>query len=173
MSNYKERLHKIKAFVFDVDGVISTSQMNLDANGIPIRTTNVKDGYAIQYAIKSGYIIAIITGAHSTMIENRCKIFGITDVYTKSANKSDDYELFKKAKGLTDEEIIYMGDDLPDIPVLIRCGISCCPADAAHEVKDIVEYISLYNGGQGCVRDIIEQTMRAQDKWMSGDVFTW
>lgn len=173
MSNYKERLHKIKAFAFDVDGVLSASQMNMAEDGSPIRTANVKDGYALQYAIKSGYIVAVITGADTSLIRNRCKLFDIKDAYFKSTDKIVDYEDFKKKNNLSDNEIIYMGDDLPDIPVLRKCGISCCPADAAHEVKEIVEYISLYKGGHGCVRDIIEQTMRAQDKWMSGDVFVW
>lgn len=173
MSNYKERLHKIKAFVFDVDGVLSSSLMSMTEDGTPVRTANVKDGYALQYAIKSGYIVAVITGADTTMVRNRCKIFEIENLYCKSANKLTDYEHFKQKHNLTDSEIIYMGDDLPDIPVLQKAGISCCPADAAHEVKEVVNYISHFNGGCGCVRDIIEQTMRAQDKWMSGEVFVW
>lgn len=173
MSNYKEKLGKIKAFVFDVDGVLSSSTMSLGEDGCPIRTANVKDGYAIQYARKSGYILAVITGADTELVKNRCKIFGIEDLYTKSADKIVDYEEFKKKRGLTDEEIVYVGDDLPDYPVLKRCGISCCPADAAHEIKEIVDYISPFNGGQGCVRDIIEQTMRLQDKWFSGNIFVW
>jgi len=173
MSNYKENLNKIKAFIFDVDGVLSSSTMPMAEDGTPIRTANVKDGYALQYARKSGYILGVITGADTSLVRNRCKIFGITDIYTKSANKLVDYEAFKSKYNLLDEEIIYVGDDIPDIPVLKKCGISCCPADASHEVKDIVQYISLYKGGKGCVRDIIEQTMRAQDKWMEGDLFVW
>ena len=173
MSNYKERLHKIKAFVFDVDGVLSSSLMNMTEDGTPIRTANVKDGYALQYAMKSGYIVAVITGADTTMVRNRCKIFEIELLYCKSANKLTDYEHFKQKHNLTDSEIVYMGDDLPDIPVLRQAGVSCCPADAAHEVKEVVDYISHINGGCGCVRDIIEQTMRAQDKWMTGEVFVW
>ena len=173
MSNYKERLHKIKAFVFDVDGVLSSSLMNMTEDGTPIRTANVKDGYALQYAMKSGYIVAVITGADTTMVRNRCKIFEIESLYCKSANKLTDYEHFKQKHNLTNSEIVYMGDDLPDIPVLRQAGISCCPADAAHEVKEVVDYISHINGGCGCVRDIIEQTMRAQDKWMTGEVFVW
>lgn len=173
MSNYKERLHKIKAFVFDVDGVLSASLMNMSEDGTPIRTANVKDGYALQYAIKNGYIVAVITGADTTMVRNRCKIFDITDIYCKSADKVTDYENFKQKYNLSDCEILYMGDDLPDIPVLRMAGISCCPADAAHEVKEVVNYISHLNGGCGCVRDVIEQTMRAQDKWMTGDMFVW
>lgn len=171
--NYKENLHKIKALLFDVDGVLSSATMPMDEEGRPIRTANVKDGYALQYARKSGYILGVITGADNSMLHNRCKIFGITDIYTKSADKIVDYEAFKAKYNLCDEEIIYVGDDLPDIPVLKRCGISCCPADAAHEVKEIVQYISHCNGGQGCVRDIIEQTMRAQDKWLTGEIFIW
>ena len=173
MSNYKERLHKIKAFVFDVDGVLSSSLMNMTEDGTPIRTANVKDGYALQYAMKRGYIVAVITGADTTMVRNRCKIFEIELLYCKSANKLTDYEHFKQKHNLTDSEIVYMGDDLPDIPVLRQAGVSCCPADAAHEVKEVVDYISHINGGCGCVRDIIEQTMRAQDKWMTGEVFVW
>lgn len=173
MSNYKENLHKIKALLFDVDGVLSTATMQMAEDGTPIRTANVKDGYALQYARKSGYILGVITGADTSIVRNRCKIFGITDIYTKSADKMVDYEAFKTKNNLKDEDILYVGDDLPDIPILSKCGISCCPADAAHEVKDIVQYISHCNGGQGCVRDVIEQTMRAQGKWMAGEVFVW
>ncbi|MCQ2336781.1 MAG: HAD-IIIA family hydrolase [Paludibacteraceae bacterium] len=173
MKNYKENLRNIKAFIFDVDGVLSSSTMPMAEDGTPIRTANVKDGYALQYARKSGYILAVITGGDTELVRNRCKIFGITDVYTKSANKMVDYEAFKSKHNLSDNEVIYVGDDLPDIPVLKKCGISVCPADAAHEVKEIVDYISINKGGQGCVRDIIEQTMRAQDKWLTGEIFIW
>ncbi|MCQ2350568.1 MAG: HAD-IIIA family hydrolase [Paludibacteraceae bacterium] len=173
MKNYKENLKYIKAFIFDVDGVLSSSTMPMAEDGTPIRTANVKDGYALQYARKSGYILAVITGGDTELVRNRCKIFGITDIYTKSANKMVDYEAFKAKHNLTDKEVIYVGDDLPDIPVLQKCGISVCPADAAHEVKEIVDYISINKGGQGCVRDIIEQTMRAQDKWLTEEIFIW
>lgn len=173
MKNYKENLRNIKAFIFDVDGVLSSATMPMAEDGTPIRTANVKDGYALQYARKSGYILAVITGGDTELVRNRCKIFGITDIYTKSANKMVDYEAFKNKHNLSDNEIIYVGDDLPDIPVLQKCGISVCPADAAHEVKEIVDYISINKGGQGCVRDIIEQTMRAQDKWLAGEMFVW
>ncbi|MBP5259740.1 MAG: HAD-IIIA family hydrolase [Paludibacteraceae bacterium] len=174
MINYKEILPHIKAFVFDVDGVLSRTTVGMDESGKPLRTTSVKDGYALQLAVKHGYRIAIITGANTETIRMRYQYLGIEDIYLSSTYKIKDYEDFKLRHGLQDGEILYMGDDIPDLPVLKKVGLPVCPADAAQEVKEAVSYISPISGGNGCVREIIEQTMKAQDAWMNEQTaFGW
>ncbi len=174
MKNFKEHLKNIKALAFDVDGVLSQSCIPLSTTGEPQRSANIKDGYALQYAVKCGYRVAIITGAVTESIKVRYNKLGITDIYLGAGNKLNEYEDFKQRYGLKDEEILYMGDDIPDIPVLKKSGISCCPADAAVEVCDIADYISFANGGCGCARDIIEQVMKAQGTWLFDEqAFGW
>ncbi len=173
MSNLKEKLQQIKAFAFDVDGVFTNGQVYLLPGSEFIRAVNIKDGYAVQHCIKSGFPIAIISGGSSEEVRKRFKNLGVTDIYLKSSNKWDDYEDFRFKYGLEHEEILYMGDDVPDIPVMQRVGIAACPIDAAHEVKEISAYISNFGGGQGCVRDIIEQVLRLNDKWLNSESFQW
>ena len=174
MINYKELLPRIKAFIFDVDGVLSRTTVGMDDTGAPLRTTSVKDGYALQLAVKHGYRIAIITGANTETIRKRYNYLGIEDIYLSSTYKLKDYEDFKQRHRLQDDEILYMGDDIPDLPVLQKVGLPVCPADAAQEIKEAVQYISPVAGGDGCVRDIIEQTMKAQGSWMNAQTaFGW
>ena len=166
MDNFKEQLKDIKAFVFDVDGVFS-SNIILHPNGDMFRPMNVKDGYALQYAVnKMGFLCGIITGGYSESVRKRFNGLGITDVYLKSINKFDDFEDFIYKYNLKPEQVVYMGDDLPDYEVMKVVGIPTCPADAAEEIKTISVYISDKKGGDGCVRDIIEQVLRAQGKWV-------
>ena len=173
MINYKEKLHKIKAFVFDYDGVISDGFIWMLDDKQAVRCANVKDGYALQYAIKKGYIVAVISGATSTSINNRMSQLGVTQVHTGCANKMDTYQQFLKANSLQPDEVAVMGDDIPDYHILQHCGVSACPADAATEIKEIVDDISIFGGGQGCVRDIIEQTLRLQGQWFHADAVNW
>ena len=166
MDNFKERLKDIKAFVFDVDGVFSANVF-LQPDGDMLRSMNTKDGYALQYALKEqGFLAGIITGGYSDSIKKRFNGLGTTDVYIKSLNKLDDFEDFMYKYDLKPEQIVYMGDDLPDYEVMKMVGIPTCPADAAEEIKAISVYISDKKGGDGCVRDIIEQVLRAQGKWV-------
>ena len=166
MDNFKERLKDIKAFVFDVDGVFSTNVF-LHPNGDMLRSMNTKDGYALHFAVhKMGFLAGIITGGYSEAVKERFKGLGITDVYIKSLNKLDDFEDFMYKYHLKPEQIVYMGDDLPDYEVMKTVGVPTCPADAAEEIKAISVYISDKKGGNGCVRDIIEQVLRAQGKWV-------
>ena len=166
MDNFKERLKDIKAFVFDVDGVFS-SNIYLHPSGDMYRSMNTKDGYALQYAIKKeNFLAGIITGGYSESVKSRFNGLGITDVYIKSTNKLDDFEDFMYKYNLKPEEIVYMGDDLPDYEIMKIVGVPTCPADAAEEIKAISVYISDKKGGEGCVRDIIEQVLRAQGKWV-------
>jgi len=172
MINYD--LQKIRAIVLDVDGVLSAQTITLASDGEPLRTVNIKDGYAIQLACKQELRIGIITGGDTQAVRLRYERLGVKDLYMKTAVKLTAYEDFIEKYGLRDEEVMYMGDDVPDFEVMTRCGCPCCPADACAEIKNVSLYVSHYPGGQGCVRDIIEQTMRAQNKWMNtAKAFGW
>lgn len=167
-------LKKIKAIIFDIDGVLSSSTIQMNDKGEPVRTVNIKDGYSIQLAVKCGIKIAIITGGKGEAIIERYRGLGVKDIYTSASVKTREYADFVQKYNLSDEEVIYMGDDIPDYEVMKICGVPCCPADAAPEIKTIARYISHVNGGQGCGRDVIEQVLKAQDKWMShAHAFGW
>jgi len=172
MINYN--LQKIKALAFDVDGVLSMLTVVMQPDGMPQRTVNIRDGYALQLALKSDLKVAIITGAKVESVRKRYQVLGIQDVYLGCSLKIDVYQQFLDKYGLKDEEVMYMGDDIPDYQVLQRCGLPCCPADAAPEIKDICTYVSPVNGGYGCARDVIEKILTAQGKWMQGEhAFAW
>lgn len=172
MINYD--LSKIKAIVFDVDGVLSRETITMNINGEPMRTVNIKDGYAIQLAMKMGVRIVILTGAASESIRVRYENLGVKDIYMKCGVKISVYDEFLAKYGYNDGEIIYMGDDIPDYQVMKRCGCPVCPADACPEIKAISCYISGKTGGNGCGRDVIEQVLIAQGKWLSDNrAFGW
>lgn len=174
MSSINYDLKKIKAIIFDVDGVLSAETIVLDTTGEPMRTVNIKDGYALQLGVKRGLHLAIITGGNTKAVEIRYRGLGMTDIYMGSAVKIHDYRDFRDRYGMKDEEIIYVGDDIPDIEVMRECGLPCCPKDAAPEVKEISLYISHRDGGYGCCRDIVEQVLKAQSKWMNdAEAFGW
>ena len=173
MSSINYDLKKIKGVVLDVDGVLSAEVVPMYTNGEPIRTVNIKDGYALQLAVKKGIRICIITGAHTESLQTRYQAFGISDVYLASAVKIHDFHDFLSRYGLEPEEILYMGDDIPDIEVLRACGLPCCPKDAAPEVKSVCTYVSHAKGGYGCVRDVLEQLLKARGEWMDHDAFGW
>ncbi|MDR0743023.1 MAG: HAD hydrolase family protein [Tannerella sp.] len=171
MINYD--LNKIKAFVFDVDGVLSSNTISLAINGDPMRTVNIKDGYALQLAIKKGFEIGIITGGYTEAVRIRYERLGIRHIYLRSNVKLKDYEDFLFMTGLNDEEVMYCGDDIPDYEVMKRAGLPVAPADASPEIKQLAKYISPINGGDGVARDIIEQIMKVQGLWMMSDAFGW
>jgi 3-deoxy-D-manno-octulosonate 8-phosphate phosphatase (KDO 8-P phosphatase) len=173
MSNFKEDLVRIKAFVFDIDGVLSTQTINLNSFGVPNRTVNLRDGYALQLAVKKGYPVGIISGSNSKEYLKRLKLLGITDVYLNSRSKSDNFNNFIKKHRLNISDVLYMGDDIPDYEVMKQSGVAVCPSDADSEIKQISSYISDKKGGEGCVRDVIEQVMRLHNKWMDSGAFTW
>lgn len=162
--HYLEKFEKITTFIFDVDGVLTDGSVVL-MNGEQARTMYVRDGYALQLAVKQGYRVAVISGGRSEEVRKRMEGLGVKDNFLSIQNKLEQYEAYKLEHGLSDEEILYMGDDVPDIQLLQRAGISSGPADADHEIKEIVDYISPFNGGRGCVRDIIEKVLRVQKKW--------
>lgn len=172
MINYD--LQKIRAIVFDLDGVLSAETIALDLDGTPLRTVNIKDGYAIQLAMKSGLRIAIISGCRIEAVRTRYEGLGMEDIYLGAAVKIKTYEEFKGKYGLEDEEVMFMGDDIPDLELMHRVGCPVCPQDACSEIKEACLYISQYRGGYGCARDVIEQTLKAQDKWLKDEnAFGW
>lgn len=173
MANFKEDLRAVKAFVFDVDGVLSLQTIGLNTFGVPNRTINLRDGYAIKMAVQKGYFVGVITGNNAKEYLKRLKQLGVKDVYLNSSVKMNDYLLFMKKHSLDDSSIMYMGDDIPDYNVMKRVGVPVCPADADSEIKQISSYISDKRGGEGCVRDVIEQVLRLNNQWMDAEAFTW
>ena len=171
--NYKAKLHEIKAFVFDYDGVISDGNIWSANDTIIVRSGNVKDGYAMQYALRKGYLIAILSGGSGDSIRSRMKMLGVEDVYLGSHRKKEIFEDFLKDKQLLPEQVLYVGDDIPDYDVMRLAGVSACPADAAEEIKAVADYISHKNGGCGCVRDVIEPVLRLQGQWFHEDAKAW
>lgn len=173
MENFKTKLNHIKAFIFDVDGVLTDGSVTLMPDGEQVRVMNIKDGYAIQLAVKKGYKIAIISGGKSEMVRKRMNGLGVTDVYLGIHTKIDTYKEYIEINNLSPEQILYMGDDMPDYEVMKRVGVPTCPNDSAQEIKDISIYISQQKGGKGAVRDVIEQVLKVQGKWMDQDGFVW
>ena len=172
MINYD--LSKIRAIIFDLDGVLSASTISLGVDGSPLRTVNIKDGYAIQLAMKMGLRIAILSGCKIEAVRHRYEGLGMEDIFLGAAVKIQIYEQFLQKYGLKDEEVMFMGDDIPDLEVMRRVGCSVCPADACPEIKSVSLYVSQQKGGYGCGRDVIEQTLKAQDKWLSDErAFGW
>ena len=172
MINYD--LTKIRAIIFDVDGVLSAETITLSPEGDPQRTVNIKDGYAIQLAVKLGLRIAIITGGNTKAIRVRYERLGVEDIFMGCAVKVKTYEDFLSKYGLTDEEVMYMGDDIPDLEIMHRVGCPVCPKDACPEVQNASVYVSHLKGGYGCGRDVIEQTLRAKGLWqMNATAFGW
>ena len=173
MSSINYDLRKIRGFIFDVDGVLSKDVIPLHPNGDPMRTVNIKDGYALQLAVKKGYQVAIITGGYTDSVKMRFERLGVKYIYMRSSVKMKDYTDFMNRTGLKPEEVLYAGDDIPDYEVMKLVGLPVAPADAASEIKDISLYISSKNGGEGIARDVIEQTMKTQGTWLTREAFGW
>ncbi len=170
MTFFKKELKNIKAFIFDVDGVLSKDTSSLDENGDPVRTTNVKDGFAIRNAINFGFPIAIITGGNVERVRLRYEKLGVKHYYDKARDKTKCLKDFSQKTGIDVKNMLFMGDDLVDYKVMLEVGIPVCPKDAVADIKVISKYISPKMGGEGCVRDVLEQTLRAQDKWFTEDM---
>ncbi len=155
----------IKLFVFDVDGVLTNGNILLFENGQMARQMNIKDGYALQLAIKKGYKILIISGGSSNAVKARLEKLGIENIFLSIKNKLEVLQKFIGESDFTKEQILYMGDDVPDVLPMRNAGLACCPADAVQEVSAIAHYISPKNGGDGCVRDVIEKVLKLHDDW--------
>ena len=167
-------LKKIKAVIFDVDGVLSRQTIVLSPDGEPLRTVNIEDGYAIQLAVKMGLRIAILTGGNTKAVKMRYSYLNVEDIYMGCVVKIETYRDFLEKYGYTDENIIYVGDDIPDYEIMKQCGCPCCPKDATSDIKAIANYVSDRNGGDGVGRDILEQVLRVQGKWLSdAKAFGW
>lgn len=173
IKNYKQLLKHITTIMLDVDGVLTDGSVLIAANGEQLRNMHVKDGYILQLAVKKGYRIVIMSGGRSEVLEGRFNYLGIHDVHLGLTNKLEAFNAYKAKHGLSTDEILYLGDDIPDYEVMSRVVLPCCPADAAEEIKKISLYISPFAGGKGCVRDILEQVMKVQGKWFDGDAFNW
>jgi len=163
--SYKEIMPQITTFIFDVDGVLTNGVVTIFPDGEMVRSMNIKDGYALKTAIKSGYNVCIISGGTNEAVRNRFEVLGITNVYLGAHNKMEQFNEYINLKNITPEHILYMGDDIPDYPVMKKVALPCCPKDAAPEIKNISSYISHKKGGTGCVRDVIEQVLKVQGKW--------
>ncbi len=166
-------LTKIKVIIFDIDGVLSSTTVEVKPDGTLLRTTNLKDIYAIQHAQRSGLEIAILSGARDAYVRPLFAGLGLKHIYVNAHYKMDCLEDFMQKTGYQLEEIAYMGDDMPDYEVLQKVGLSACPADAAIDIRAIAKYVSPFAGGQGCGRDIVEQVLKAQGKWMNRETFIW
>jgi len=163
--NYKAILPQIKTFIFDVDGVLTDGKFLITNEGELLRSFDSKDGYAIKCALVQGYKVVIITGGRNEGVRERFKELGVFDIYMSSHHKIEAYQDLLDSYNLKPEEILYIGDDVPDIPVMEQVGLSCCPSDAVSDVKAMVDYVSHKKGGEGCVREFIEQVLRVQGKW--------
>lgn len=162
-------LTRLRGFVFDVDGVLSPNMVPIDADGNPARMANVKDGYALQLAVKHGYRIAIITGADTETVYRRYRLLGINDIFLKAGEKLPILEKWLADNGLQPEEVAYCGDDVPDLLCMQHVGLSIAPADASPDARETATYVSPTPGGHGIARELIEQTMRAQGQWLHVD----
>lgn len=164
---FKEELKEVKAFIFDVDGVLSKDTSSLNAEGDPVRTANVKDGFAIRSAIKAGYPVAIITGGFIERVRLRYEKLGVEHYYDKAHDKVACMNDFLKKTSYKPENVLFMGDDLVDYRIMKKVGVPTCPKDAVSDIKEISKYISDKKGGKGCVRDVIEQVLKSQNKWFT------
>ncbi len=173
MKNFKEKLRAIKLLVLDVDGVLTDGMVICFENGDQIRNMNIKDGYALQLAVKIGLRILIISGGNSQGVLNRLNKLGIEDVMMGAQTKLPLLESFCVDNKYHNEEVLFMGDDIPDLHCMNWAGTTACPADAANEIKEISDYVSRFPGGKGCVRDVIEQLLKVQGKWMQQEAFSW
>ncbi|WP_126971099.1 KdsC family phosphatase [Gynurincola endophyticus] len=162
-----DQLKNIKAFVFDMDGVLTDGSLTVHPEGELIRTMNVKDGYAMQFAIKRGYKMAVISGGVSQPAEIRFQKLGLTAIHMGVRDKVEVLKRFMSEEGINAGEVLYVGDDIPDLEVMQMVGVSACPHDAVPEIQAIAHYISPVAGGKGCVREIIEKVLKLQKKWVA------
>ncbi|MDG1398300.1 MAG: HAD-IIIA family hydrolase [Polaribacter sp.] len=163
--SYKQLLPKITTFIFDVDGVLTSGMLTIMPDGELVRHMNVKDGYAMKTALNKGFKVCIISGGTNKAVKSRLAALGIQDIYLGAHNKINEYKEILEKYNLNHENVLYMGDDIPDIPVMKKVGLASCPNNAVPEVQQAARYISNIKGGEGCVRDVIEQVLKVQGKW--------
>ncbi len=163
--SYKEIMNQIDTFIFDIDGVLTDSSVHISPTGEMLRIMNIRDGFAMKAALESGYNVCIISGGSNEGVRIRLRNLGITDIHLGTPNKVETFKEYIELYNLKSENVLYMGDDIPDYHVMQLVGLPTCPQDASPEIKGISSYISHVNGGKGAVRDVIEQVMKVQDKW--------
>ncbi len=165
--SYKEYLQHITTFIFDVDGVLTNGTVLINTDGELLRTMNIKDGYALKTAVQQGFNVCIISGGKNEGVRKRLSGLGLTDIYLGAHHKVEQLDEYLESYNIKPENVLYMGDDIPDMPVMQLVGLPTCPQDAVAEVKEISKYVSYKKGGKGCVRDVIEQVLKVQGKWIS------
>lgn len=163
--SYKEYLQDITTFIFDVDGVLTEGKVLVTNEGELLRSMSVKDGFALKMAVDFGYHICIITGGNNQGAKKRLEGLGIKDIYMECHHKTEAFKHYLKKNNIRAENVLYMGDDIPDIAPMKCVKLACSPQDAVPEVKEISDYVSHIDGGKGCVRDVIRQVMKVQGKW--------
>jgi 3-deoxy-D-manno-octulosonate 8-phosphate phosphatase (KDO 8-P phosphatase) len=173
MTNLIPQMKEIKAFAFDIDGVLTKGDVLVNEEGQMLRSVNIKDGYAMQHAVKQGYPIAIISGGKSEGMRKRFEGLGLQHIYLGQDHKEAAFADFLSKVNLQPQQVAYMGDDMPDLPLIQQVGLGCCPKDAAIDIKDIAQYISPNNGGEACVRELIERVMKIQNTWFNEDSHRW
>ncbi|MDH7446771.1 KdsC family phosphatase [Aquimarina sp. 2201CG14-23] len=164
--SYKEYLQHITTFIFDVDGVLTDGTVLIDSNGELLRTMNIKDGYALKTAVQQGFNVCIISGGKNEGVRKRLQGLEIKDIYLGAHHKVDQLNEYMTKNDIKIENVLYMGDDIPDLPVMKLVGLPTCPQDGVAEIKEVSKYISFKKGGKGCVRDVIEQVLKVQGKWI-------
>ncbi len=164
--SYKEYLNQITTFIFDVDGVLTDGSIIVATNGDMYRKMHTKDGFALKTAVDKGYNVCIISGGNNEGVRLRLKGLGIKDVHLGAHHKTETMNTYLEENNIPGEQVLYMGDDIPDLEVMKEVGLPCCPQDAVQEIKRVSKYVSHKKGGKGCVRDVIEQVLKVQNKWL-------
>ena len=173
MESFLDKLKDITTFIFDVDGVLTDGTIFVSEEGVQSRAFNIKDGYALQLAVKCGYNVCTISGSRSKSAVYRLNSLGVTDVYMGIHTKVEKVKFYFEEKHLSPEKVVYMGDDITDFEAMKVTGLPVCPADAVEEIKAVSAYVSPFGGGRGAARDVIEKVMKIQDKWMSEEAYSW
>lgn len=173
MESFLTKLKEITTFVFDVDGVLTDGSVFVTDDGLQSRAFNIKDGYALQLAVKCGYNIVTVSGSRSKAQLHRLNSLGVKDVYMGIHTKKTKLKLYLEEKHISPEKVLYMGDDIPDMEVMQYVGLPVCPADAVEEIRALSKYVSPYPGGRGCVRDVIEKVLKIHGKWLTEEAYSW
>jgi 3-deoxy-D-manno-octulosonate 8-phosphate phosphatase (KDO 8-P phosphatase) len=173
MESFLNKLKEITTFIFDVDGVLTNGAVFVTEDGQQSRAFNIKDGYALQLAVKCGYNVCSVSGSRSKSAVYRLNSLGIKDVYMGVHTKIEKLKVYLEEKSISPENVLYMGDDIPDLEAMQYVGLPVCPADAVEELKAVSLYVSPYAGGTGCARDVIEKVLKIQGKWMQEEAYSW
>ncbi len=173
MESYLNKLKDITTFIFDVDGVLTDGSVSVAENGEQTRSFNIKDGYALQLAVKCGYNVCAVSGSRSKSALYRLNSLGVKDVYMGIHTKIEKVKIYLEERSIIFSNVLYMGDDIPELEVMKIVGLPVCPADAVEEIKAVSMYVSPLAGGKGCARDIIEKVLKVQGKWLNEEAYSW